>query len=73
MARGGKLEIVLDSVRLIDGEKAALRAVKDAKGGGHTGAVTTGIVATGLLFWPAALFFLSSSTERLRILSAKIP
>jgi hypothetical protein len=58
MARGGKLEIVMDSVRLVDGEKAALRAVKDAKGGGHAGAMTAGIVATGLLFWPAAPFFL---------------
>src|SRR5205085_7690395 len=58
MARGGKLEIVMDSVRLVDGQKAALRAVKEAKGGGHTGAMTAGIVATGLLFWPAAPFFL---------------
>jgi hypothetical protein len=58
MARGGKLEIVMDSVRLVDGQKAALRAVKDAKGGGHTGAMTAGIVATGLIFWPAAPFFL---------------
>jgi hypothetical protein len=58
MARGGKLEIVMDSVRLVDGEKAALRAVKEAKGGGHAGAMTAGIVATGLLFWPAAPFFL---------------
>jgi hypothetical protein len=47
-----------DSVRLFDGRKAALRAVKDAKGGSHTGAMTAGIVATGLLFWPAAPFFL---------------
>jgi PEGA domain-containing protein len=58
MGRGGKLEIVMDSVRLIDGEKAALRATKEAKGGGHVGAMTAGIVATGLLFWPAAPFFL---------------
>jgi hypothetical protein len=58
LARGGKLEIVMDSVRLADGQKAALRAVKTAKGGGHTGAMTVGIVATGLLFWPAAPFFL---------------
>ena len=58
MARGGKLEIVMDSVRLADGEKAALRATKGAKGGGHTGAMTAGIVATGLIFWPAAPFFL---------------
>ncbi len=58
MARGGKLEIVMDTVRLVDGEKAALRATKQAKGGGHTGAMTAGIVVTGLLFWPAAPFFL---------------
>jgi hypothetical protein len=58
MARGGKLEIVMDSVRLTDGEKAALRATKEGKGGGHTGAMTAGIVATGLLFFPAAPFFL---------------
>jgi hypothetical protein len=58
MARGGKREIVLDSVRLVDADKAALRAVKDAKGGGHTGAMTAGIVATGLLLWPAAPFSL---------------
>jgi len=31
MARGGKLEIVMDSVRLLDGQKAALPAVKDGK------------------------------------------
>ncbi len=58
MARGGKLDMNLDSVRLADGEKAALRAVKESKGGGHTGAMTAGIVATGLLVWPAAPFFL---------------
>src|ERR1700674_627522 len=58
MARGGKLEIVMDSVRLVDGEKAALRATKEAKGGGHTGAMTAGIVVTGLILWPAAPFFL---------------
>jgi hypothetical protein len=58
MARGGKLEIVMDSVRLADGEKAALRATKGGSGGGHTGAMTAGIVATALIFWPAAPFFL---------------
>ena len=58
MARGGKLEIVMDSVRLVDGEKVALRAVKDAKGGGHTGGMTVGIVAAAIVFWPAAPLFL---------------
>lgn len=58
MARGGKLEINLDYVKLLDSSKAALRAVKGGKGGGHTGAMTAGIVATGLVFFPAAPFFL---------------
>jgi hypothetical protein len=58
MGRAGKLEIVLDYVRLQDGGKAAVRAVKDAKGGSHTVGMTAGIVATGLLFFPAAPFFL---------------
>ena len=58
MARGGKLEINLDYVKLLDSNKAALRAVKGGSGGGHTGAMTAGIVATGLVFFPAAPFFL---------------
>jgi hypothetical protein len=58
MARGGKLEINVDYVKLADGDKAALRAVKGGSGGGHTGAMTAGIVATGLVFFPAAPFFL---------------
>lgn len=58
MARGGKLDITVDSVRLIDSEKAALRAIKEGNGGGHTGAMTAGIVATSLVLWPAAPFFL---------------
>jgi len=58
MARGGKLEINVDYVKLLDSEKAALRAVKGGSGGGHTGAMTAGIVATGIVFFPAAPFFL---------------
>jgi hypothetical protein len=58
MARGGKLEIVMDSVRLVDSQKAALRATKEVQGGGHTGGMVAGIVVTGLLIWPAAPFFL---------------
>jgi hypothetical protein len=58
MARGGKLDINIDYVRLIDDQKAALRAVSEVKGGGHTGAMTGGIVATSLVFFPAAPFFL---------------
>ena len=58
MARGGKLDIEIDYVKLADNEKAAIRAVKETKGGGHTGAMTGAIVATSLVVWPAAPFFL---------------
>jgi hypothetical protein len=58
MARGGKLEIVMDSVRLADGEKAALRATKGGSGGGHTGAMTAGIVATAIVCIVCAPLFL---------------
>jgi len=58
MARGGKLDVNIDYVKLVSGEKAALRAVKDMKGGGHTGAMVGGMVATGIVFFPAAPFFL---------------
>jgi hypothetical protein len=58
MARGGKLDITIDYVRLVNGEKVALKAVKDTSGGGHTGAMTGAIVATSLVLWPAAPFFL---------------
>ena len=54
LGRGGKLEIVMNSVRLGDGETAPLRATKEAQGGGHQGVMTAGIIATGLIFWPVA-------------------
>jgi hypothetical protein len=38
MARGGKLDLNIDKVRLVDGSKTLLSAVKKTKGGGHTGA-----------------------------------
>jgi hypothetical protein len=58
MARGGKLGVNIDYVKLVSSEKAPLRAVKELKGGGHTGAMTAGIVATGIVFFPAAPLFL---------------
>jgi len=58
MGRGGKLDINIDKVRLVDGSKTLLSAVKNTKGGGHTGAMTGAIVATSLVVWPAAPFFL---------------
>ncbi len=58
MARGGKLNVNIDDVRLADGEKAPLRAVKETQGGGHTGAMTGAIIGTAIVFFPAAPLFL---------------
>jgi hypothetical protein len=58
MGRGGKLNMDIDSVRLVDGEKIALRAIKDVKRGGHVGAMAGAMVATGIVFFPAAPLFL---------------
>ena len=58
MGRAGKLNMSISYARLTDGEKVALRAVKDSKGGGHVGAMTGAIVATSIVFFPAAPLFL---------------
>jgi hypothetical protein len=58
MGRGGKLNVNVDSARLADGEKVQLRAVQDNKGGGHVGAMTGAMVATSIVFFPAAPLFL---------------
>ncbi len=58
MGRAGKLNVNIDSVKLANGDKAALRAVKETKGGGHVGAMTGAIVATSIVFFPAAPLFL---------------
>jgi hypothetical protein len=58
MGRAGKLDISITYARLSDQEKAALRATKDVKGGGHVGAMTGAIVATSIVFFPAAPLFL---------------
>ena len=48
----------IDYVQLVSGEKVSLRATKGGKGGNHTGAMTGAIVATSIVFFPAAPFFL---------------
>lgn len=58
MGRAGKLNVSITYARLSDQEKVALRAVKESKGGGHVGAMTGAIVATSLVFFPAAPLFL---------------
>jgi hypothetical protein len=54
MGRGGNLELKIDTVRLANGEFVPLRTIKDVTGGGSKGAMVGGMVATGLVFLPAA-------------------
>jgi hypothetical protein len=58
MGRGGKLDVNIDYVRLPSGEKVALRGVQANNAGGHVGAMTGAIVATSIVFFPAAPLFL---------------
>jgi hypothetical protein len=58
MGRAGKLNMTISYARLADQEKIALRAVKESKGGGHVGAMTGAMVATSIVFFPAAPLFL---------------
>lgn len=82
MGRGGKLNVNIDSVKLTSGEKVGLRAVKDMQGGGHVGKMTGAIVATSIVFFPAAPLFLfmkgkditiPKGTEITAYVSADIP
>ena len=58
MGRQGKLNLTIDSARLADGEKVQLRATQNSNGGGHVGAMTGAMVATSIVFFPAAPLFL---------------
>jgi hypothetical protein len=58
MGRGGKLNMNIDNVKLANDQKAPLRAVQGGNAGGHVGAMTGAMVATAIVFWPAAPFFL---------------
>ena len=58
MGRAGKLHMNIDYVRLASGEKVPLRAVKGGSGGNHIAVMTGAMVATGIVFFPAAPLFL---------------
>ncbi len=67
LAKGGKLDITIDYVTAVSGEKIALRAVKENIGKNYTGAMTGAIVASGILFFPAAPFFLFLKGKDIKI------
>jgi len=58
MGRSGRLKMNIDYVRLPSGDKVQLRAVKGGNGGNHVAAMTGAMVATSIVFFPAAPLFL---------------
>src|SRR5262249_23940291 len=68
LGRGGKLTQNIDSVSLITGEKAALRAIKENRGGERIVVMTGAIAATTLVFFSAAPFMLFMKGKEMTIL-----
>ncbi|HXR33364.1 MAG TPA: PEGA domain-containing protein [Verrucomicrobiae bacterium] len=58
LGRAGKLDVRIEEVRLADGSRARLRAMQESKGKGRQGLMTGAMIATGVLFFPAAPVFL---------------
>lgn len=52
MTRGGKLAIAIESVKLANSDKATLRAVREATGGGHTALMSGAMIGTAIVFLP---------------------
>jgi len=49
MSRGGRLDVTIDFVQLVDGEKAPLRGVKESKAKGHAKALVISTIFIGPL------------------------
>lgn len=67
LGRSGKLNMNIDYVQLVTGDKVSLRAVKGGSGGTRTAAMTGAMVATGILFFPAAPLFLFMKGKNIEI------
>lgn len=67
MGKSGKLNVNIDYVQLPSGDKVALHSVKGGKGGSRTGAMTGAMVATGIIFFPAAPLFLFMKGKNINI------
>jgi hypothetical protein len=59
MARGGYLELKIETVHLASGEAAPLRMTEDVKGGGHKVPMIAGMIAVGVVDSGFAPLFLS--------------
>lgn len=58
MGRTGKLNVAINSARLVTGGKVSLRGVRERSGGGNQGKMAAAMVGTAIVFWPAAPLFL---------------
>ena len=58
MGRTGKINVAINSTRLVTGGKVSLRGFQERMGGGNQGKMTAAMVGTALVFWPAAPLFL---------------
>jgi hypothetical protein len=64
MGRAGHVDLNIDKVRLADGEKVLLRAVKDSQGGSNTGKMVGAMVATSIFtLGGSALFLLAHGKD----------
>lgn len=52
--RAGKLGWAMQDVMTVDGSRIPLRAAQSSAGGSSSGKVAIGVVATSVIFWPAA-------------------
>ena len=58
MGRAGHLDVRIHYVRSVSGEKIPLRGIQGSTAGGHVGAMAGAMVATSIVFFPAAPLFL---------------
>ncbi len=67
IGKGWKLNVMIDVGRAKTDKKVALRGVRETQVGGHVAAMTGAMIATSLVVWPAAPFFLLMHGEDITI------
>lgn len=70
---GGQVSLKLDSVNLVNGEQVELRGSKEVKGESRTKLMAAAMIATGVIFLPAApIFLLTRGHESTMVKSTEI-
>jgi PEGA domain-containing protein len=67
LGRGGKMDMAIETVKLVDGARAPLRAVKKARGGGEGGDIAGSMAASAFFFPLFTPFFLMMHGNEVRI------